>query len=192
MSDTMFFRFDANGNMIEAIAADKSPGTDWFAAPVGYTGEPVKLVNGAVEYVTTSDLDAAALANKQDEAVGIIKRFASDVRAKVAKYADAYQLAGWNEKVRRAEKVLAKTATTDDIAVLQTECDSRGKGETPAQLAALQIAKSNALAKAVALIDGMESSALASVKQATSTSVIDKLLVDLQTSADAALAKLTV
>ncbi|WP_241086846.1 hypothetical protein [Candidatus Vondammii sp. HM_W22] len=98
------------------------------------------------------------------------------VRAKLTGYADQYKLAGWNDKSQRANRVITNTASDADIAILQTECDKRGKGETPQDLAKNQAAKGQALATAVAIIDGMESAALAAIESKRSENTLAALL----------------
>ncbi len=116
--------------------------------------------------------------------------FASDTRAKVAGQVDQYKLAGWNDKSQRAQRVLAGNASEADIAILQAECDQRGHSETPEQLAATQAQKGQALAMAVAVIDGMENTAIESVETATSENALAALLEELEAKATVQLSQL--
>ena len=116
--------------------------------------------------------------------------FASSVRAKVAGRVDLYKLAGWNDKSQRAQRVLAGNTSEIDIAILQAECDQRGLSETPEQLAAIQAKKGQALAMAVAVIDGMESTAMESVEVATNESALVTLLDELEAKARVQLSQL--
>jgi len=190
--ETIFLHFNPDGQLIEALITDTAPDQDWVQAPADYQmGDVVQLVDNKVVPLDDSQQQAQALALSKTHATEQVKQFAANTRAQMANYADAYQLAGWNEKVRRAEKILAKTATPEDIAIVQAECVQRGKNETPDQLATLQIAKANQLATAVAVIDGMESRALADVANAQDQPALDALLADLQTQAQQALQQLT-
>ncbi len=109
--------------------------------------------------------------------------FASDIRAKVAGQVDQYKLAGWNDKSQRAQRVLAGNISEGDLAILQAECDQRGHSETPEQLATTQAKKGQSLAMAVAVIDGMEDTAIQSVEAATSEKALAALLEELQAKA---------
>lgn len=116
--------------------------------------------------------------------------FASNTRAKVAGEVDQYKLAGWNDKSQRAQRVLAGNASEADIAILQAECDQRGHSETPEELAATQAQKGQALAMAVAVIDGMEDTAIESVEAATSEIALSALLEKLEAKATVQLSQL--
>ena len=120
---------------------------------------------------------------------GVI-RTATDARAKLTNNSDPYKVAGWNGKAQRAQRVLANAASDADISILQAECDKRGKSETPQELAHKQAAKSESLATAVAIIDGMESAALKAIESKRSENALTKLLEDLQVQADQQLKQL--
>ncbi len=119
-----------------------------------------------------------------------VYEFSAGVRAKLTGYADQYKVAGWNDKFQRAQRVIANTASDADIAILQAECDKRGKSETPQELAQKQAAKGQALATAVAIIDGMESAALDAIESKRSENTLAALLDDLQTQASQQLQQL--
>ncbi len=116
-----------------------------------------------------------------------VVQFTTATRAKAAGHVDPYQLAGWNDKAQRAGRLLANATTDADTAIIQAECDKRGQGETPQQLAQKQAAKAQVLATAVAIIDGMESQALAAVQGKRSENTLAALLVALETAATVAL-----
>ena len=130
------------------------------------------------------------MASLKEGAKKKVAAFSADARAKLAGHADQYKLAGWNDKSQRAQRVIANTASDADIAILQTECDKRGKGETPQGLALKQAAKGQALAQAVAVIDGMESAALEAIASKRSENTLSALLDQLQTEANAELNRL--
>ena len=113
--------------------------------------------------------------------------FFTEFRAKFAEDADQYKLAGWNDKAQRARRVLNNTASDADIAILQTECAKRGNDETPQALAQKQAAKAQAFANAVAIIDGMEAAALATIESQSNENALSAVLNQLQTEATAEL-----
>ena len=119
-----------------------------------------------------------------------VHQFATDTQARLTNHASRYRLAGWNDKIQRAQRVIAKTFTKADTAILETECDKRGKGEKPKDLAKKQIAKGEALAMAVAVIDGLESSALNAIKSVKSEKGLASLMDGLKEKADKELSKL--
>ena len=116
-----------------------------------------------------------------------IRHFATEFRAKFAEDADQYKLAGWNDKAQRALRVTANTASDADIAILQTECAKRGNDETPQALAQKQAAKAQAFANAVAIIDGMEAAALATIESQSNENALSAVRNQLQTEATAEL-----
>jgi len=151
---------------------------------------PLRLVDGQIAVMSVDEVAAERFSAAKQQAEATVRQYAASVRAQMANHADQYQLAGWNEKARRAERVVANAGTAEDIAILQAECDRRGLNETPEQLAAKQLAKANALAHAVAVIDGLEVYALNQIKAAQTQDDLDILLVDLKTKAEQALAEL--
>ena len=124
------------------------------------------------------------------EALAEVKAFAAGARARLAGEVDPYQAASWSNKAERARRVLANVAEEGDPAILQAESDRRGRGETPLELAGKQAAKAEILAKAVAVIDGMESKARGAVEAAKDDGALAMLLEGLKSSAEAELSKL--
>lgn len=159
----------------------------WLADGSVHTIEEVgeKLPKEALDAPPAPTLDELKAQAKEKVLV-----FASDTRAKVAGQVDQYKLAGWNDKSQRAQRVLAGNASEADIAILQAECDQRGHSETPEQLAATQAKKGQALAMAVAVIDGMEDTAMKSVEAATSENALEALLEELEAKATVQLSQL--
>jgi len=125
------------------------------------------------------------------EAVKKVKAFATDARAKLTGYADPYQLAGWIGKSEIAKRVIASTATVQEIVSIQAEVDKRGKGETVEYLANKQLEKSIKLTTATAIIDGLESSAITAIKskqkESTLATLMETLLVDAEAELQALL-----
>lgn len=131
-----------------------------------------------------------SLDDLKDIARDDVRDFAKDARAKLADYADQYKLAGWNDKAQRAQRVIDKVASESDIAILKAECDKRGKQETPEQLAATQAAKSQKLAMAVAIIDGMEAAALEAIDSKRNENTLAELSKELKAQANVQLNQL--
>jgi len=117
-------------------------------------------------------------------AIREIKQFATEIRAKITGYADANEVAGWLKKVPRAQRVVDSEASEKDIAILQAECDERGKNETPLELAKIQLKKSERFDEAIAVIDGMQSGALSAIQSKRNENTLAELLEELQTKAN--------
>ncbi|WP_315981887.1 hypothetical protein [Aliamphritea spongicola] len=66
---------------------------------------------------------------------------ASFARQQISNAADILVTIGWAEKARRAERAIAGMGTAADLAALQAEATARNLGETPEQLAQLQLKK---------------------------------------------------
>ncbi len=79
---------------------------------------------------------------------------ASLARLQASNAADISVTVGWAEKARRAERAIAGMGTAADLAALQAEATARNLGETPEQLAQLQLKKANAFSLKTAIIDG--------------------------------------
>lgn len=126
------------------------------------------------------------------DAVKKITAFAESVRQKIAGNPTVLKASAWSSKEARARRIVDGTASPEDVALVQTEADQRGKGETVAQLAEKQLAKAQALLHAVSVIDGMESRAIAAVQAAQDAvqAAQDAVLAAMQAEADAAVAVL--
>ncbi|ODS24168.1 hypothetical protein AB835_04630 [Candidatus Endobugula sertula] len=116
-------------------------------------------------------------------AMGEVKRFATEIRAAMTGHADANEVTGWLKKVPRAERIINGTASEKDIAIQQAECDERGHGETPLELAEKQIEKSDRLDTAIAVIDGMQSAALPAIQSKRNENTLAELLEELKAKA---------
>ena len=97
---------------------------------------------------------------------------AQNARMQLGDYADATQLAAWNDKAMRAQRVVNKKASKEDLAILAAETEERGLGEDAKTLAARQLEKAEARAIIIARIDGREK---ATLNEAESLSAIDAL-----------------
>lgn len=189
--EKVYVKFDVNGRMEAMMAGTELPGEDWQEAPADWDQtRPLKLADGQISVVSEDELAAERLAQAKLEADQTVRQYAAGVRAEMANHADQYQLAGWNEKARRAERVVAGQGTQADLDILQAECDRRGLNETPEQLAQKQLAKANAQAHAVAVIDGLEAYALNLIDAAQTPDDLDALLAELKDKAEQALAEL--
>ena len=189
--EKVYVKFGENGHMEAMMAGTEPPGDLWVEAPADWDQTtPLRQVSGQIAVMSADEVAAEQFAAAIQQAEATVRQYAAGVRAQMANHADQYQLAGWNEKARRAERVVAGTGTQDDIAILQAECDRRGLGETPEQLAQKQMAKANALAHAVAVIDGMEARAINLIEAAENMEDLDALLESLREEAEQALAEL--
>ena len=135
--------------------------------------------------------DEELLINAHTAAKSSIVTRATDTRALLTGHSDYNTVAGWGHKALLAQKVVGKTATLAELAVVKVEADQRGKSETPLQLAKKQLGKAEQLAIAIANIDGMETAGLAALKLCETVEQIDELLTQLDVKAKATLAALT-
>ena len=147
----------------------------WYFLKCNFDEE---LINDSDTWRVKTDADK--FAETKIKAKDKIMRCATDARITLYNQVDPYQLASWNDKARRAERILAKTASKADIAILKTECEKRGKQETPQQLARKQITKSEKIAEAIAKIDGISSVALEMIKAKRSVNTLNKLVEETQ------------
>jgi len=138
--------------------------------------EPLEGSMDAAPEPTLDDLKAQARAE--------VTSYATDARAKVSAYADQYKLAGWVDKAQRSVRIVAGTATANDLEILQIECDKRELGETPEELATLQQEKAKRLAEAVAIIDGMEDAAITAIGKKLKPNTLADLMTSLRSAAD--------
>ena len=92
---------------------------------------------------------------------------ATELRSMASEGAPASKVDGYAQKVPRAERVAAGNGTAADIAIITKEAELRGEGETPEQLAQLQLQKANAMGMAVAIIDGLEDPAIKALESFT-------------------------
>jgi|GEM_PF-1254242 len=133
---------------------------------------------------------AAELADSKVSAVAKVIAHASSIRQQIAGDADHYETAGWADKARRAERVVADQPLAGDLDILTAETQRRGKSETPEALALIQLAKAGRFAMAVSVIDGLTAKAKAAIDAAKTVAEIDPLLTQLKADADAELAAL--
>ena len=93
-----------------------------------------------------------------------IRAIAEAARERLIGGASPTEVASWPNKAARAHRFRDGVASADDIAALTLEAESRG--QAPADLAALQIAKEGRFAALVARIDGAQAAALKAVAAA--------------------------
>ncbi|MCJ8299663.1 MAG: hypothetical protein MJK13_12125, partial [Pseudomonadales bacterium] len=110
---------------------------------------------------------AAELYSGKQNAISAIREIATQFRVKVAGDADHYETAGWADKARRAERVVASTGIQAETNALAKEAELRGKGETAMQLAQLQLTKSERFALLIGDIDGITKAALDQINNTT-------------------------
>ena len=137
-----------------------------------------RYLNGAL--VEKEEAAAERLTAAREDALNRCRKFARQARARAAHFADTYQLAGWNDKAQRARRILTGTPSDKDLAILQNEITARGKDETAEQLAGKQSDKAQALADAMAVIDGLESSACQAIAAAPDAAALEAVLQKLQ------------
>lgn len=128
-----------------------------------------------------------ALIDIKTDAIGEVKQFATDIRAKLTNHADQYQLAGWVGKSEIAKRVIAGTASAQEVASIQAEVDKRGQGETVEELANKQLEKSIRLTTSAAIIDGMESAAITAIESTQTSEELDTLMASLLVDAESEL-----
>jgi hypothetical protein len=125
------------------------------------------------------------------QAIENINSFAKSRRLYIAGTPDEAEIAGWNNKLRMAYNVVGKTATPDEIAALKIEVMTRSiEGETVEILAQKIISNAAALAKAVAVIDGLKRKAQDMVNAADSVEKVARIIDTIKAEADAAFAQI--
>ena len=156
-----------------------------------------ELINVPADYNTLTDIgltheqaEGELLKHAKGIALGNMRAFAKAARARVASYADEYQLSNWTAKSQRAEKILNDSASEQEIAIVQAESDIRGKGESPKDLAQKQLTRSQSLAHAIGVIDGLESKGRNAIKSKKSLHKLEELIKELQADASKELNKL--
>ena len=148
------------------------------------------VVSALGDLVPNNALDTPPLSLIKEKANTNVYAFTTATRVRVTGDVDRYKLAGWADKFQRAQRVLAGSASEYDNATLQAESDQRGLSETPAVLAALQVAKGEALASSVANIDGMEHAALQAITEAVDEAEVTAAYDALVSKAEAQLVPL--
>lgn len=131
------------------------------------------------------DLDSLKIESMQK-----IRDYAEGVRQQIAGNPTALKASAWSSKEARARRIIDGVADAADVALVQAEADQRGMGETAAGLAAKQLTNAQQLLHEVAVIDGMESCAIAAVQAATDAAGVDAVMTAMQTEAEAAVAQL--
>ncbi|MBN3562111.1 hypothetical protein [Aliamphritea spongicola] len=116
---------------------------------------------------------------------------ASFARQQISNAADILVTIGWAEKARRAERAIAGMGTAADLAALQAEATARNLGETPEQLAQLQLKKANALHLKTAIIDGWVKAAGKQVSAMADPTEAEALLISLKQNLDTQLASIS-
>lgn len=101
-----------------------------------------------------------------------------------------YQTATWDEKARRAERVLRKAATATDLEILQLEASKRNREETTEQLAARQYQKAALHQRRIALLDGIRSAAQRDINNAETIAELEALQTRIQAKIDESLTSL--
>ena len=134
--------------------------------------------------------DAELLVNAHAEAKSSIVAKATQTRSAITGNADHYKVSGWVQKSLLAKKVVDEVATPTELAVVQSEADQRGKGETALELSETVVAKGAQLAMAIANIDGMESAVLRALGSCKTVEHINGLLSQANEGANTLLAKL--
>jgi hypothetical protein len=164
-------------------------GTDYWLADG--TNNTIQDLGETLPEKALTEAPAPTLEKLKEDALSAVKTFATETRAKLTGYADQYQLAGWVGKSEIAKRVIAGTATDQEVASIQAEVDKRGQGETVEGLATKQLEKSTKLTIASAIIDGLESSAVTAIKskqkESTLAALMETLLVDAEAELQALL-----
>jgi hypothetical protein len=120
-----------------------------------------------------------------------ISAFAKSKRALIAGTTDDAEIAGWSNKLRIAQAIIAGTATDGEKAVFQAEITARGiNGETLAIFTQKVIANAGFFSQAVGLIDGLKRKAQDSIVAAKTPDEVAAVLNGMKTQAEAAFAQL--
>lgn len=138
-----------------------------------------------------TDDSAAVLASAKANAFVRINAFAKSKRALIAGTPDDAEIAGWSNKLRIAQAIVAGSATNGDKAVFQAEITARGiAGETLDSFTQKVIKNATFFGQAVALIDGMKRKAQDAVSAAKTAAEVAAVLDAMKAQAEAAFAQL--
>ncbi|NLR73596.1 hypothetical protein [Leeia aquatica] len=148
--------------------------------------------NGAWVIVPVQTPDpAVVLTAAKADANGRINAFAKSKRALIAGTPDDAEIAGWSNKLRIAQAIVAGSATNGDKAVFQAEITARGiAGETLDSFTQKVIKNATFFGQAVALIDGMKRKAQDAVSAAKTAAEVAAVLDAMKAQAEAAFAQL--
>ena len=143
------------------------------------------------EWVINPAKVAVQLDAVKTNALDRIATFSKSKRALIAGTSDDAEIAGWNNKLRIAQAIVANTATDGEKAAFQAEINARGiKGETLAAFTQKVITNAGFFAQAVGLIDGLKRKAQDSVAAAKTPDEVAAVLDGMKTQAEAAFAQL--
>ena len=133
----------------------------------------------------------AVLAAVKTNALDRIATFAKSKRALIAGTSDDAEIAGWSNKLRIAQAIIAGTATDGEKAVFQAEITARGiKGETLDIFTQKVIKNAGLFAQAVGLIDGLKRKAQDSVSAAKPPEEVAAVLDGMKAQVEAAFSQL--
>lgn len=165
---------------------------DYTAAMNRAPGETLDVVKGKLVIVPAPAPDpVAVLAAAKANANERINTFAKSKRALIAGTPDDAEIAGWNNKLRIAQAIVAGTATDTEKAAFQAEITARGiKGETLDIFTQKVIKNAGFFAQAVGLIDGLKRKAQDSIATAKTPDEVAAVLDSMKTQAEVAFAQL--
>lgn len=137
-----------------------------------------RMLDAAPETYTAIAAAAPVLVAHRAAATARLYAETRAFRFAVAGTDDEVEVASWSEKVRLAEAYLADPDNAPAVAVaaLTSEATKRGLGETPAELAAKQVANGAVFRPLTAAIDGTRKAALAAIDEALSLDDIAAVL----------------
>jgi GNAT superfamily N-acetyltransferase len=140
--------------------------------------------------LATPNVSTIALQTLKSDAKTAALAFAEYIRGETVGNIGAYEVVGWAVKAERALRFQTSSETAEDTAIMQSEADLRGLGETAAVLAAIQMAKANGLSAALALVDGMTDGVITVIDAASDPADPAILLAAYQTTLQTNLAAL--
>jgi hypothetical protein len=177
-----------DGSAVSISEIGKSP-TDVGATDKAIPSASHSWKDGAwvLDPAKVAGLLDAAKANANDR----INAFAKGKRALIAGTPDDAEIAGWNNKLRIAQAIVANTATDGEKAAFQAEITARGiKGETLAIFTQKVITNAGFFAQAVGLIDGLKRKAQDSIAAAKAPDEVAAVLDGMKNQAEAAFTQL--
>lgn len=193
------------GELISAAPADESPLERGVFLIPAFATDVTPPKTGANQVAVFSDgkwnvknvpapvtpTVAEQLAAAKTNALDRIATFAKSKRALIAGTSDDAEIAGWGNKLRIAQAIVAGTATDGEKAVFQAEITARGmKGETLDIFTQKVIKNAGFFAQAVGLIDGLKRKAQDSVSAAKTPEEVGGVLESMKTQAEAAFTQL--
>jgi len=153
-----------------------------------YADKPWSFAQGKVEWQVDSQppvrewhqyVQQAIEQESQQQAQSYIESLCNQKAKALSGGATEHQLMSWTDKARRARELMANALSTEEVAVLQAECDARERQETPQMLAQKQLDRAVNYSRKIAKLEGMKKAALDKTKVSAERDHLNQVLHNL-------------